>query len=262
MQINKISVVFFSATGRTRQAAELLAQALPLAAQWLDVTAPLARTDAQAFSPEELVVFAAPVYGGRIPPQAARWFAQLKGNRTPAVVLAVFGNRYYDDALLEMQDLAQAAGFVPFACAAPVAEHSLMPGIAVGRPDEQDVQKLAAFAQQAWQRLQAVPSAQELPVPAVKGSRPYKDYPSIPFKPSASRACVQCGMCARACPAGAIPLEHPNQTDKARCISCMRCVAVCPQQARGVNKLLQAAAAKAFALKFGKRKEPEFFIGK
>ena len=262
MNITKLSVVFFSATGRTRKAAEDFVKALPLPARWIDVTAASTADQAHAFRPEELVVFAAPVYGGRIPAQAAQRFARQKGTQTPAVLLAVFGNRDYDDALLEMQEVAQAAGFVPFACAAPVAEHSLMPGVAVGRPDEADAQKLAEFAGRVWQTLAAAPSAHALAVPAVKGNRPYKAYPSIPFKPTASKACVQCGTCARACPTGAIPLDHPNQTDKTRCISCMRCVAVCPHGARGVNKLLLEAAGKVFALKFGARKEPEFFIGK
>lgn len=262
MKINQISVVFFSATGRTRRAAEQVASALPLAADWLDITPHAADGLARSFGPDELVVWAAPVYGGRLALQAAQRFARLKGKQTPAVLLAVFGNRDYDDALLEMQDISQAAGFVPFACAAPVAEHSLMPGIAAGRPDEQDAQQLADFARGLWQTLQQAPAAADLRVPAVKGKRPYKDYPSIPFNPAASQTCVQCGVCARACPAGAIPLEHPNQTDKTRCISCMRCVSVCPQGARSVNKLLLAAAGKAFALKFGARKEPEFFIGR
>ncbi len=262
MNITKLSVVFFSATGRTHKAAEAFVKALPLPAQWLDVTSRPAQEEPASFGPDELVVFAAPVYGGRIPAAAAQRFAGMQGSHTPAVLLAVFGNRDYDDALLEMQDIALGKGFVPFACAAPVAEHSLMPGIAVGRPDGQDAQKLADFAQQIWQALQQVASAQALSIPAVKGNRPYRGYPSIPFKPEASKACVQCGLCARSCPVGAIALEHPNQTDKTRCISCMRCVSVCPHGARDVNKLLLAAAGKVFALKFGARKEPEFFIGK
>ena len=155
MHITKLSVVFFSATGRTRKAAEAFVKTLPLPAQWIDVTAASWADQAHTFGPEELVVFAAPVYGGRIPVQASQRFARQKGAQTPAVLLAVFGNRDYDDALLEMQEVAQAAGFVSFACAAPVAEHSLMPGVAVGRPDEADTQKLAEFAGRVWQTLAA-----------------------------------------------------------------------------------------------------------
>ncbi len=262
MHISKVTAVFFSATGRTEKTTDLFLSHLPLPAHKVDITPFSAEAVSLSFASDELVVLAAPVYGGRIPAAAAARFARLKGASTPAILLAVFGNRDYDDALLEMQDLAQKAGLVPFVCAAPVAEHSLMPGVAVGRPDEEDARKMAAFARTAWQTLQQAPQAQALSVPAVKGNRPYKALPSIPFKPSASGACVQCGVCARACPTGAIPVEHPNQTDKTRCISCMRCVAVCPHRARGVNKLLLAAAGKVFALKFGARKEPEFFIGK
>ncbi|WP_428055973.1 hypothetical protein [Candidatus Avelusimicrobium alvi] len=91
-------------------------------------------------------MWAAPVYGGRIPAAAKERFLQLKGTQTPAVLLAVFGNRDYDDALLEMCDLALAGGLVPAACAAPVAEHSIMHSVAAGRPDAADREKLAAFA--------------------------------------------------------------------------------------------------------------------
>ena len=89
MKINQISVVFFSATGRTRRAAEQVASALPLAADWLDITPHAADGLARSFGPDELVVWAAPVYGGRLALQAAQRFARLKGKQTPAVLLAV-----------------------------------------------------------------------------------------------------------------------------------------------------------------------------
>ena len=262
MQIEKITAVVFSATGLTKKTLSVFTQALSLPVQVLDVTEQSADQLACSFGPQEWVIFAAPVYGGRIPAAAARRFARMKGSHTPATLLAVFGNRDYDDALLEMQDIALAGGFVPFACAAPVAEHSLMHSVAKGRPDEADAALLKAFAKEAQQKLAAVSDVQELAVPPVKGHRPYMDYPSIPFKPAASADCVRCGQCVKACPVGAIPPDDPTKTDASRCISCMRCVTVCPHGARGLNKLLLAAAEKVFWLKCGKRKEPEFFIAK
>lgn len=259
MQIQKIRLIFFSATGRTEKAAELFLEPLPIRAEKINLTDCSSAQPALRFSTPELVVFAAPVYGGRIPAAAARRFAQLKGEKTPAILLAVFGNRDYDDALLEMQDLALAAGFVPFAAAALVAEHSLMPGVAAGRPDARDKQQIVEFAKASWQQLQQACGPEALCIPAVKGNRPYRDYPAIPFKPTALRACVKCGACAAHCPQGAISAADPTRTDASRCICCMRCVAVCPHQARGINKLLLAVAGKAFSLKYGKRKEPEFF---
>ncbi len=259
MQIDRITCVFFSATGLTQKTAVLFTDAFGAPVKKVDITPFSAEDVSLSFGPSELVVFAAPVYGGRIPAAAARRFSHLKGNHTPAVVLAVFGNRDYDDALLEMQDIALAGGFVPVAAAAPVAQHSLMPRVAKGRPDEKDASLLAAFAARVQQYLRQA-SPQELTVPAVKGKRPYQAYPKIPFQPAASSACVKCGVCAQACPTGAISPANPAQTDASRCISCMRCVAVCPHGARGINKLLQGVAQAAFLLKYGARKEPEFFL--
>ena len=42
-----------------------------------------------------LLVAGAPVYAGRLPAIAAQRFSMLKGNDTPAVALAVYGNLEY-----------------------------------------------------------------------------------------------------------------------------------------------------------------------
>ena len=50
----------------------------------------------------------------------------LKGNGARAVLLVVYGNREYEDTLLELSDVMEAAGFSPVAAVAAVAEHSIM----------------------------------------------------------------------------------------------------------------------------------------
>ena len=52
-----------------------------------------------------------------------------------------------------------------------------------------------------------------------------REYGGVPFKPVANGKCTSCGLCAKECPAGAIPLDNPKMTDKDKCISCMHCVA-------------------------------------
>lgn len=93
------------------------------------------------FGPDDLVLFGVPVYGGRIPSPAVQTLRRMQGSRTPAVLVAAYGNREYDDALLELADIAAANGFIPFAAAALIAEHSIMHSVAAGRPDAQDARK-------------------------------------------------------------------------------------------------------------------------
>jgi hypothetical protein len=75
------------------------------------------------FPPGLPVLVGAPVYAGRIPPAAAQRFLTLRGNDTPAIPVVVYGNRHYNDALLELADLLTSAGFVPVAGAAFIGEH-------------------------------------------------------------------------------------------------------------------------------------------
>lgn len=258
MTLSKITAVFFSATGRTEKALDIFLSALPLSAEKIDLT--VAEPAPRVLGADELLVFAAPVYGGRIPAKAAQRFKRLVGNGAHCVCLAVYGNRDYDDALLEMTDLAQQNGFMVPAAAALVAEHSIMRSVARGRPDGRDVTQIALFAARVWEKLSKPSLAgAERPL-SVKGNRPYKPYPAIPLKPAASSACVKCGVCAKNCPAGAITSAAPDQTDPAQCISCLRCVSVCPHGARKLNAVKLFVAEKLFAFKFGARKEPEFYI--
>lgn len=109
MEITKLTAFIFSPTGTTAAVAKPLAEALLPGAHIVDLTC--ADAEEERFGPDELVLFAAPVYGGRIPAPAAKRFARMKGTDTPALLVAVYGNRDYDDALLELCDLAEENGF-------------------------------------------------------------------------------------------------------------------------------------------------------
>lgn len=258
MEIAKLTALIFSPTGTTAAVAGPLAEALSPGARLIDLTC--GEAPPERFGPDEFVLFAAPVYGGRIPAPAAERFSRMKGEDTAALLVAVYGNRDYDDALLELCDLATENGFRPAAAGAFIAEHSIFHSVAHGRPDAADGEAVRTFAAQVREKLAQIPGPEALGALAVKGHRPYREFTGVPLKPQASRKCVKCGVCAQNCPAGAIPREDPSKTDNSRCISCMRCIKVCPAQARRVNGLMLSVAEKPFAKKFGARREPEWVL--
>lgn len=63
------------------------------------------------------------------------------------MAVVVYGNRDYEDALLELHDILSENGFVVVAAGAFVARHSIFPDVAAGRPDRDDLDRMAEFAE-------------------------------------------------------------------------------------------------------------------
>ncbi len=60
-----------------------------------------------------LTIIGVPVYTGRVALEAVRGIQRFKAKNAPAVLVVVYGNREYEDALLELQDIVVEAGFTP-----------------------------------------------------------------------------------------------------------------------------------------------------
>ncbi|HIU46196.1 MAG TPA: 4Fe-4S binding protein [Candidatus Fimadaptatus faecigallinarum] len=241
MLIKRVTLIYFSPTGGTLGAARLIAGEFRAPVDEIDITD--AREPwARAFGPDELVVVAAPCYGGRVPAPAAQRLPHFSGRGTPAVAVVAFGNRAYDDALRELGDILTGNGFIPVAGAAIVTEHSLARQYGAGRPDESDRAELRAFAMKVRVKLGGLERAEQGRA-ELGDEAPYRQFGGLPVHPTAGRECTSCGICARVCPAGAINPVNPARADGTLCITCMRCVQMCPRGARSLPRPAHMAIA-------------------
>lgn len=252
-----VYTICFSPTGGTEKAARILASSLSDDVKMFDLTDTGLRPTALGADSGAVAVIAMPSYGGRVPGLAAERLKNLRGGGMPCVLLCVYGNRAYEDTLVEMADLAGQCGFRVIAAVAAVAEHSIMHQYATGRPDRTDTQNLKQMGAKIAEKLAQGNMDEPSGIP---GSRPYKNAGGTGLVPKAASACVSCGLCAEACPAGAIDKGDPKSVDAKKCISCMRCVAKCPHKARKLNGMMVSAAALAMKKVCSVRKECELYL--
>lgn len=252
----KLYNILFSPTGGTQKVSTTLTDALEGEATRVDLTDSKQNFHTVQLTQEDVAVISVPSYGGRVPAVAVKRLCMVHGNGARAVLVCVYGNRAYEDTLVELEDAAKQAGFQVIAAVAAVAEHSIARQFAAGRPDAQDVKQLSDFARQ----IQAKLSSGEPGEPAIPGSRPYKKAAGVGMAPKPTKACIKCGVCAAECPVQAIDQGNPKKADQKACISCMRCVAVCPHHARRVNPILLSVAVLALKKVCSGRKECELFL--
>lgn len=249
--------IYFSPTGGVKKVAQLLCSAWDCEPEEIDLCSPEEEYADLALTKEDICIVAVPSYGGRVPEIARQHLLSIKGGGARAVLAVVYGNRAFEDTLLELRDVLEIAGFRCAAATAAVAEHSIARQFAAGRPDEEDRKELQGFSENIRMYLAQESDPAQVRVP---GSKPYRPYSSIPLKPSAGRSCTGCGLCARKCPAKAIPEGQPKRTDNKTCISCMRCVSVCPKNARHLNKLMLHIASTKLKKVCSQRQENQLYL--
>ena len=244
----------FSPTGNTVKVARAVAQSSGCPVREVDLYAPVVTTTVRS---DEILLAAVPVFGGRVPAVALERLSALKGSGQPAVAVVVYGNRAFDDALLELKDALESNGFQVVAAGAFVAEHSIIRSIASGRPDVHDLEIARKFGASIMQKL----AGENLTSVQVPGDPAYREKSggNSPH-PSAGDACVSCGTCAKNCPLGAISLETPAETDGSRCINCMGCISVCPTNARSLPDAMLEAVEEMLKQVASDPKQPELFL--
>jgi ferredoxin len=266
MQIDTLKLIFFSPTGTTQRVLDGITQGTQIKnCKTINLTQPsAARGDIQELK-DELVIIGTPVYAGRIPPDAIERIKRFKAHRTPVVLIVVYGNRAYEDALIELRDLAIEIGAIPIAAGAFIGEHSFSTyetPIAKARPDKEDIEKATEFGAEIMQKIEEIQDFNGFPPLDVPGHSPYKEVtiPNLPSPVTDETLCTLCGYCSSLCPTAAIIVIDRVMTDSKECISCCACVKYCPSEARYMEKEIMGKRIERLSELCSERKEPELFI--
>lgn len=258
----RLTLLYFSPTHTTRKivsaVGKVFFEKMLCETRIADVTSLAARQRAYPFGQDDVLIFGAPVYGGRVPALLLPFLQSLQGNGARAVALSVYGNRDYDDALAETCSLLEGAGFRVCAAAAFVGEHSYSSLVSGGRPDAEDLLAACAFALAAYEKVESNASIGK----RVPGEKPYKEYSAFMSAPKRMPAvdrqkCTRCGACIASCPVCNIAADL---SDLHRCIACAACVKGCLQGARAFTDEGVLSAKARLEQTCTARRLPEFFI--
>ena len=266
METKKVKLIYFSPTGTSRKVLEAIARGTGVEnVEHIDLTHPQNSRLPIQTSSDELALIGAPVYGGRLPINAIERFKQLKAKNTLTILIVLYGNREFDDALLELKNLTVELGFNPIAGGAFIGEHSFASKdipIANGRPDDLDVEKAVSFGKQIKDkvtRLKSSATRMDLQVP---GNYPYEAEGARALEVSPETnddVCTVCGTCISVCPTAAISISKRVITKTEQCIRCCACIKICPEGARGINNETWRYITNWLNETCGSRKEPQMF---
>ena len=233
----KIHAFYFSPTGGTKKVLNIILSVWDCEKYYYDLSDKSICAENVKFEKDDFCVIAVPSFSGRVPQFVIPKLQGMKGNSVKAIMINTYGNRAFDDALLELKNTLEGSGFLCIAGIAAVTQHSVMPKYGMGRPDSQDIKQLKEFARRCKNLLAYATSAAKIP-----GNVPYRKYLSIPIKPRVNKMCNKCGACVKRCPVDAILPSKEYAVDKSKCISCLQCIKICPKQARYISKFMQRLA--------------------
>ncbi|WP_346869914.1 EFR1 family ferrodoxin [Clostridium sp. UBA5119] len=269
----KLNTLYFSATDTTKKVISGIAKGLSEVMNLkesinnIDFTLPKIREKYVSFSKDDIVIVGVPVYAGRVPNVLLKYINSIKGNGALAVAVVVYGNRNYDDALIELRDILELDGFTVIAGAGFIGQHSFSKILAKNRPDEKDMDIVRRFADKIYSKLIDEDGAKGV---LINGYKPYRNY-YMPrdekgepidirkVKPKTKDSCIDCKLCASVCPMSSVDLEDVTKVNGI-CIKCCACIKKCPVEAKYFDDIGYLKHKEELENNFICRKEPELFL--
>ncbi len=266
METQQLTLVYFSPTNTTRTILEEIAKGLGREMTTvIDMTPPQNRKKEVYKLTTGPVLMGAPVHAGRLPKDAADCFKRIQASGNPAILTVLYGNREFEDALLELKNIAIECGLRPVAAGAFIGEHSYSSKkypIAQSRPDSADLKIAFSFGQQITDLIGKGEPQEKTGSIQVPGNFPYREGMGRGASPciEVSEACDDCGICLSVCPKQAINAIDHYSVIAERCIFCCSCIKSCPLEARVIKEGPIHEKAKWLHENYSKRKEPELFF--
>lgn len=266
----KISMMYFSPTGTSKKVVRGISKKLSNKYEVnreIDFTLPEERNQEVKFEEDELVIVGLPVYAGRVPNVLLKYLNTVEGNNAIAVAVVLYGNRNYDDALVELRDILKDRGFRVLGAGAFIGEHSFSKILAKGRPDVDDMKLVDEFSEKIVQKLDKNENILDF---EVKGQVPYRPYyrPKNPagepvdirkVTPKTNDKCIDCKICAKVCPMGSIKIEDVRKLEGI-CIKCGACIKSCPLEAKYYDDENYLRHKYELEVEFESRREVELFL--
>lgn len=269
----KINTMYFSATDTTKKVVCSIGKEISqnidkeILINNIDFTLPEARQKIVSFTDQDVLIIGVPVYAGRVPNVLLKYLNSITGNGALAIPIVVYGNRNYDDALIEMKDILELNGFKVIGGAAFIGEHSFSKTLAKNRPDEEDMDNAEDFANQIYTKLINEDKIQTV---VISGNKPYrkhyipknKDGIAVDIRkvtPKTNSNCNDCKICANICPMGSIDFEDVSKLNGI-CIKCGACIKKCPTSAKYYDDEDYLRHKHELEVNYTYRRQPELFI--
>lgn len=252
--MEKLYSITFSPTGTSQFVAEKIAEAFNSIPEHIDICNEI--HEEIHIEQQSVCIFSVPCYGGRVPQVAINRLSHIHARGATAIICVTYGNRAFEDALLELADCVESTGFNVIAGCAIIGEHNIMHIYGTGRPNPSDQKEIEQFSNKVIEKINAGLKNR----PAFPGNRPYKEYHVAQTEILVDKgACINCGQCALMCPTQAISKDG-LQFDRNACINCMRCIELCPKKCRSISDEFVSALIQKVGKACESPKENQFYL--